>query len=232
MAVDLNGDADYINCGDLSLDLSSAWSVSAWVKPDDPGGVNIALAVDFITNAGSDADHVGVGVQSSTIDDWKIATNGETPNDGSDVSYGTLYHLVLVYDGTKLILYVNANEDYNVTPTGSNWQGADTFLIGGHEPDDANMYWNGGINEVAVWSTQLSTGEISQLYKGKVKRMPLQIQPSSLVGYWPLDDYADGTALNTDADGYKDLSGNGNHGQGVDADNDSLNVAETVLSYP
>ena len=40
------------------------------------------------------------------------------------------------------------------------------------------------------------------------------------------------TALNTDVDGYKDLSGNGNNGQGVDANGNSTNIAEEVLSYP
>ena len=78
----------------------------------------------------------------------------------------------------------------------------------------------------------MSQLEIDLLAKSKVKGIPLQIQPSSLKLYLPLDDFADNTALDTTVDGYVDRSGNGNHGQGVDADGDSTNTAESVLSYP
>ena len=51
-------------------------------------------------------------------------------------------------------------------------------------------------------------------------------------GDWWLDDFPSGSNLNTDANGYIDRSVNVNHGQGVDADTDSLNTGEFFLTYP
>ena len=95
-----------------------------------------------------------------------------------------------------------------------------------------DLGFEGKQSEFVFWNIVLSDDEIAQLYSSRIKRIPLQIKPNNIIMYLPLDDFADGTPLNTDVDGYKDLSGNGNHGQGVDADGDSYNVAETVLSYP
>lgn len=53
-------------------------------------------------------------------------------------------------------------------------------------PDD--RFVDAEINEIAVWSTILTSREISQLALSRVKRMPYQIQPSSLELYLPTDN--------------------------------------------
>ncbi len=63
----------------------------------------------------------------------------------------------------------------------------------------------------------------------KVKRMPHQISPANLVSYWPLDDLAEGTNINTQT--FLDRV-SVNNGTGVDSDADSDAIAEEVLSYP
>ena len=61
--------------------------------------------------------------------------------------------------------------------------------------------------------------------------MSLQVDPSNLVMYLPLDDLADGAASNGLTFG--DLSGNGNDGTGDDGTNNTglTAKAEVVLSY-
>ena len=95
-------------------------------------------------------------------------------------------------------------------------------------------YFNGEINEVYMWSTAtaLEQWEVDSLASARGKRIGLQIRPSEQYDYHPFDQGSDGTPLSTTADFYKDISGNGNHGTGVDVNGDSLNVAESVLSYP
>src|SRR3990167_4985685 len=55
--------------------------------------------------------------------------------------------------------------------------------------------FDGEINEVAIWNVVLTAAEASLLHNAKVKRLPLQIQPSALQAYWALDDLAQGGNL-------------------------------------
>ena len=63
-----------------------------------------------------------------------------------------------------------------------------------------------------------------------MKGLPLQIAPSSLIFYMPLDDVAHGVGINTAS--FSDRSGNKHDGTGVDADGDSKAYGEEILSYP
>ena len=60
--------------------------------------------------------------------------------------------------------------------------------------------------------------------------MPLQIQPSNLQYYLPLDDHSEGTALG--ALTFKDRSSNGYDATDTDGDGDSVCKSEEFLTYP
>ena len=134
-----------------------------------------------------------------------------------------------------ILIYVNGTkETVSISSSGLNnnvnVDSAEPLLIGRRNLNGSLIsYLNGGVNEVDIYNKELTQTDVDLLYASKVKRLPIQLSP---VAYYPLDQGSDGTALSTTADFYKDLSGNGNHGTGVDADGDSLNVAESVLSYP
>ena len=96
--------------------------------------------------------------------------------------------------------------------------------------DYSTRYFNGTISDVAVWSVAITDDEIALLAQSRMKRMPLQIQPSNLKAYLPLDDVSEGTTINTKD--FIDMSGNGNNGTGSDAGGESIGEAETYISYP
>lgn len=91
----------------------------------------------------------------------------------------------------------------------------------------------GLFNEIAIWSSMLSNQEILTLYNARLKRYPLMVSPSTLVGYWPLDGWPENDdqtndtvplAINMKGDGtfYGSFEGFG----GLCAQN------ERQLSYP
>jgi hypothetical protein len=86
-------------------------------------------------------------------------------------------------------------------------------------------FWKGTITEVAYWSTELPANEIQLLANSKIKGKPLQVQPSNLVAYWPLDDGESGTSANGDI--AQDLAGvnNGTCSGGIWRE-------ETILNPP
>lgn len=245
-AVDLNGDADYILASDgASFDLIDDFSFSVWVNfgatVPSSGESYILSKTDF--GEGKRVYHM---TWEGGNGRWAMATG-----DVSGTSTGTYYvfsdtpatntwhNLVYTYDtnrgnNNRWKFFINGVEKTlsSLSEPVSAIVNEDTpFMIGTSRSGGsfANQF-AGKINEIYVFSKVISLTEKDTLAFSKVKRVGLQI--SSLNAYFPLDDFADGTVLNTDVGGYKDLSGNGNNGQGTDADNDSFNIAETVLTYP
>lgn len=107
----------------------------------------------------------------------------------------------------------------------------DTITIGALERSSGLIFLIGcQVNEAAIWNRALTDAEAEAVSSGGVRLMAQQF-PTSLVGYWTLDDYSDGTS--GDGSVFLDRSGNqtctGNDG----ANNTGLTVsAETGLSYP
>lgn len=100
----------------------------------------------------------------------------------------------------------------------------------GNYGDDfvAQRSWNGFLSEVAVYNTNLTTIELLNLNKSKMKRIALQIRPANLAYYWPLDQNFEGSTDNT-ANRLFDLSGNKLPATAVGP---CRYAAEHVCSYP
>lgn len=100
---------------------------------------------------------------------------------------------------------------------------------------NGNLFFNGTLEEYAIWNVEISDADKLNLAKAKVRRLPLQISSANLIKYLPLDDGADGTAncFNGSA-GFLDMGVNGYHGTGDDgANNTGLTCnAGVVLTYP
>ena len=248
--VDFNGDADEILCGDIAaIDDATSLSGFAWVYHDSVttddtifSTVNVSADDGFwfwrddAASASGRQDTYSIYLDESGSSDTVKVEGAQSASPAT-----TWTHVAFTWkggtDGTNanegLRLYINGVEDANSPADSSAVTAIDSStreliignsLLGGKE-------FIGGMTECAIWDTNLTAAEVSQLYNSKVKGMPLQIQPSSLVGYWSLDDYPSGAGT---ISGYtfKDQSGNGNDGTGVDADNDSDTIGETILSYP
>ncbi len=153
---------------------------------------------------------------------------------GATISADTWYHVAAVFEnGQALRLYIDGVLDTDDgtpdTPTGDVYDATGNLYIGS---EGDSFFLNGEINEVAIWDNDLTVAEIVLLASSKIKRMPLQIQPSNLQLYLPFDDEEDGSSA--DGDTFLDMSGNGNTATGDDGGNDAglIAIAETVLTYP
>jgi hypothetical protein len=100
------------------------------------------------------------------------------------------------YNGSAIKLYFDGVTKTSATLTGAIITSTYGVIIGNRET--ANMYFNGQISNVQVYSTALTSQEIQYLYQQGLGGGPVRLQ--NLVGWWP---------LNGDA---KDYSGNNNHG--------------------
>lgn len=246
-----NGDADYVGVGtmgnfgtglDTNYFVASLWIKTALTTAFTPFGTfntgtntALSLTMNFDPNDNTAADgkitflrrEDGGGDQQKGID--------------SDMNFndGGWHHLLIASNNTTMVMYFDCTSQTIATLTGAN-DNADNIANFGFEMvlgarNNRGTIDNLGahsLSEVAMWSQSgaPTAQEVANLCNAKVKRMPLQINPASLGGYWPLDDRGDAATVN--AQTFRDFSSAGNNGTGTDADGDSTGLAEAVLSYP
>lgn len=234
--VDFNGDADWIDLGDSAdYDPDNAFSTSIWVYSDaNQSGRALSMMDDptyswigaYLT--GDSGRFIGFARVGGTAYSVQGADNGD------GFYNGAWHHVVTTFDralgSNRVKLYIDGvHEASNNAADGDVNTSTGGLELG--RWGTATNYFNGKLNEFYFWKgVALTQAEIDQLYASKGKRIGLQIQPSSLKVYLPLDDHPEGTALNTTV--FKDISGNGHDGTGTDVDGDSSTVAENLLTYP
>jgi hypothetical protein len=98
-------------------------------------------------------------------------------NYGSGItSLNTWVHVVLTYNGTNAIIYVDGSEKVNDSYA-PNLSGVYTRI--GRIGSDTTFDFSGLIEDVAMWSRALTATEVSDLYRKGVSRLDLNIYSCS-----------------------------------------------------
>lgn len=217
--VEFDGDDDAIDVGTFDP-ATGDMTFSCWLKWY---GDNSSHQIVFSKRDSWSASNMRWQIaRSDSENQIFIQRSGDNADFNTDFpSTNTWFHFLVTKDGVSCTLFYDG-----VSQSSDNMGfGSDTAaqnLIGA-VTDDTTTAFNGIIAEVAIWNVELTAGEIELLASSRMRGMPLQIQPSNLQAYWPLDDEPDGTS--GDGDTFKDLSGNGRDGTGDDgAANDDLTV--------
>lgn len=148
------------------LDFSDAVSFAGWVNFE-----SVSIDQQIITK------RVGTGNQRSYNFYFDNAldlltflwfTDGSTVGGNEAVSWSpstaTWYHIAVTKSGTSVNFYVNGTQQ-GTTQSGDNatiYNGTAPFELGAFQTDA--QYFDGKMDEWGVWSRELTSGEISQLY--------------------------------------------------------------------
>ena len=98
----------------------------------------------------------------TSVNDWqKVVLNGET-----EVAAGQWHHVVAVYDGQKLNLYVDGKLDGTQPWTGGVGKNDFDVLIGENAEQKGRLF-NGLIDEARIYNYALSEGAIKALAAGQ-----------------------------------------------------------------
>ena len=131
------------------VDVSAAFTIEAWVRPQ---------ALEGLPTIVSQRDGTGTGRTLLFVDDTgNFASNlgGTIRDSGVTAVVDTTYHVVLTFAGGTdgaWFFYVDGFETATGTATGE--AATDGWLIGANKTLDA--FWNGTIDEVAVYDEALS----------------------------------------------------------------------------
>jgi serine/threonine protein kinase len=168
----LDGKGDFVDCGrDVRFDLTETVSICAWIKLRVLNKKHQAVVSNgdrgWILNRQAYANGMqvaGYGIASANNPGslW-----GHLPTQ-KEVSDGQWHHLVGVYDGTHLSLYVDGELDTTCKATGrvrrNDWP---VFI--GENSEQTNREWDGLIDDVRIYSYALSAEEIRILYESSNK---------------------------------------------------------------
>jgi len=199
-ALDLDGSNDWVEIGqliELNFGKSTPFSVSAWVY--DRGGSTAGVVSAL--NPGSPYDGWGLNRVSGPAMRLEItSTNGAVLKADAATTHATnqWVYVTATYDGSDdasgIKLYLNgsavattvvANTAGGVPPTNR------TVALSSY--GGANRYFNGQLDEVAIWGEPLSAAEVKQLAAGA---SPLDIlwQPLDIRGSFNADTIATSTS--------------------------------------
>lgn len=195
-----DGNTDYIGIGTNSLGITSAITVSAWVKIPTTntggGGTNIQEIICEDTTSGGQrnwnmfwrgtgSNYFAWVIHHTDLSNSRVLTTGITPNDGN------WHHLLATYDGTTnangIKLYVDGalNVQGTAGSTGINAFASSEPTIGATTGGGAWRF-EGNIDEVAVWNSDRNADALT-IYNGGV---PNDLTSLSPVSWWRMGEAA------------------------------------------
>ena len=159
----------YLGIADASqtgLDFGTgAFSISMWMKP-------VALNVTYRIINKQDGTN-GYGYCIIMLSDAKIRVSANSSAGAQDIpSTGTIgttaafTHVVFTRGATNGIrIYLNGSADTTTTNDARDVSSAEPFAIGARV-DGLDSSYNGMVDEVGVWSRELTSAEVTSLYNG------------------------------------------------------------------
>ncbi len=147
----LDGDGDYINCGNEDIGhIDTAITVAAWIKTDSLASSSRAVAKGYAWNLGAGGNGTFRFEVSGTL------PSGSRADGSTNVNNGRWHHVAGTYDGTEYKLYVDGRLDGSMDATGP----IDTydgywFCIGAHykkdDIRDPRYFFDGLIDDVRLY---------------------------------------------------------------------------------
>ena len=158
-----DGEGDYVNFGDVTfLDNIQAFTVSFWMKTSSTEVSSVQVPV---SKAGS--VETTFNFQMNTFEQLTFSVRNSsdttvTTGVVSGLANTEWQHIVGVYNGTNILLYADTTLGSQNNLTGPTKNSAYALSIGSRGL--TGRYWNGSIDEVAIFNRALSAEEIQELY--------------------------------------------------------------------
>ena len=170
--LDFDGIDDYVDLG--AMDVSgSELSISAWVYADNIANCSSkdCRIISKATGTGTQDHYFMVStIQSNGVNRlrFRLKTDGTTStliSSSGVITENEWFHVVAVYDGSTMKLFLNGLEIGSKSKTGtlSTNNNVSTWL-GGNPPSATGRPWDGQIDNLRIYDQALSTVEINDLY--------------------------------------------------------------------
>ena len=165
------GDADSLAA--LDFKESKGFSIHAWVwAEEDPvakcviwKGLGCSTWSQYLLGTGAHENGDAIFNRAS----FHIrAGNGGGRNEalGDPLPAKEWIHLVGVWDGAKLYVYVNGDLQGSADAAGPPWASPETVVIGADPGCNKRCLWSGIMDEIVIFNVPLSEGDVKSLGSG------------------------------------------------------------------
>jgi len=184
-ALDFDGSNDYVSVAHSSdLSISGAMSITAWVNPDSLSGFPM-----FVSKRASS----GHAYQFYSTGNKLNYNNGTIAQSSGTISTGAWTHVGVTFDGAGgVTFYINGSSAGTASAATTNPTNTQALDLG--RAYNGN-YFNGKMDEVAFFNSELSAPTISNIYSNKLY--------PEMVSFWRFEDDV------TDSVGSNDGTNNG-----------------------
>ena len=159
--------SEYVNIPhSTSLNLAGGHTLEAWVRSNSL--INNSTIMAKTNNAGTNGYRLQRNGGANTA---TYVTNGTTPsalNSTVSLNDGNWHHIVVTWNGgnTKRIYFDGQLDTSQTTVTGSMSTNTNDFRIA--RPQTNGNYWDGWIDEVAVYSAALTAADVLDHYNAGI----------------------------------------------------------------
>jgi hypothetical protein len=198
ISFDFDGTNDYLTRSSIGT-LETSGSVSAWVKLDSMSANGFIFQLR--AESGTNDQIILLWNNASAVIRGNVKFDGTTNvvDSGSGLENdGNWHHVVFTWmSGSKTAsdnytrIYIDGSETDN-DAIGNTWADAESpvELVIGRNSIQSNAYFNGHINDVAIFSDALTSSEVTAIYnEGSPKD---ESDHSGLVAYYTMEAYSDG----------------------------------------
>src|SRR3990167_8633143 len=173
---------------------NGALTISVWIKPITVGVGNLGRVINRGVFATS-----GVEIIMTATETVQFFVNGSTNlfrvASNNSITLNTWQHILVTWNGgtafTGVNIYVNGVEtSYSAGQNATTPIDNSTTLLRIGNVSTGTRSFDGLVSEVGIWNSVLSLNEIKQLSSSRTRYVPLQVSPSSLKRYFPLDEFS------------------------------------------
>ena len=192
-SVDFDGSNDYMDCGTVSaFNSTTSFTVSMWLNFQSVTGGVVMSAFTSGTSTSNRIEFV-----FNSINELRFGVDGSVNNCKFNISSYTStdawHNIIGTYNGTNVTLFFDGSQvsttGSSVPSTTSSTHGNDT-TIGRRTLGGGSFYFNGLIDEVAIWDSVLSSTNITNVYNSG---SPDDLSSLSPVHWWRMGDNDEGT---------------------------------------
>ena len=150
--------SDYISIGTIdSLNTSQNFSISLWFNE------NLRKSTGTLFSSGTgNGNLISVSSRNGVLNIY-VGNSGYTPI--TSVSLNTWHHVVLTVENTTAKVYINNGSPTTNTVGSINSSSGNLAKIGDLS-FASGYYFDGQIDEVAIWNTALTSTQIAEIYNG------------------------------------------------------------------
>lgn len=197
ISFDFDGTNDYLTRATIGS-LETSGSVSAWVKLDSMSANGFIFQLR--AESGTDDQIILLWNNASAVIRGNVKFGGTTNvvDSGSGLENdGNWHHVVFTWmSGSKTAsdnytrIYIDGSETDN-DAIGNTWADASApaELVIGRNSIQSNAYFNGHINDVAIFSDVLTSSEVTAIYNSGSPKD--ESDHSGLVAYYTMEAYSD-----------------------------------------